>query len=226
MRRQILHLSGTFIILPILFLSLSNALKVLVILILLTLFASWYYEKRQLRGKYFKAMVEDMDLPEPDKKKWLDGANRFEVFERRLLSSFIRQFRRRKEKQPFFAIFSFFLAGTICLILFGQAIAIFAILTLGFGDSLSAIIGSKFGKNKILWNKDLSVEGSVAFFAAAAFAIYLFLLWQPQLAIVSVLATAIVASFVGMLVETTPTVNDNAIIPLAVGAALWLLTLL
>ncbi|MBD3263026.1 hypothetical protein GF374_01455, partial [Candidatus Woesearchaeota archaeon] len=192
--RQLIHLIGVSIAFPILFLDFNTALKVLAGLILFTLFASWYYEKRRMREKYFKSLINDMDLPEPNKKQLLANANRFAKYETKLLHSFIEQFKRRKEKQPLFATFAFILSGTICFILFGKIIAILAIITLAFGDSASAIIGKKFGKHKLLWNKELSVEGSIAFFASASIAVYLFLAWQPQFAIMSTIFIAIISA--------------------------------
>ena len=176
-----------------------------------------------MRSKYFETLISSMKFPSINKKHLLANAQKFE---KKLLSSFLQQFRRRKEHQPFYAAFAFLLTSTICLILFGKAIAIFAILALAFGDSASALIGKKFGQTKLPWNKDLSAEGSIAFFAAASLTIYIFLIWQPQLAIISAIVTAVVAALIGMFAETIPTVNDNTTIPLAIGAALFLLALL
>jgi len=225
LRRQIVHLLGAIFVIPLIYLQENSAIKFLAGFILLVLFANWYYEKRQMRNKYFKKLIDSMDLPEPDKKKWLEGANKFENFEKKLLLSFLEQFKRKKEKQPFFAIFSFLLSSTICLILFGKAIAIISILVLAFGDSASALIGSKFGRTKLFWNRELSLQGSLAFFAAASLSTYLFLVFFPQFLVAPILFVSIIAAAVGALTETIPTVNDNTTIPLAVGVSIWLLSL-
>lgn len=224
-KRQTIHLLGFLIIIPIYYFERNVALRILTGAILLVLFANWYYEKRQLRNKYFKDLIRTMKLPGLNKKKLIDGANKFESFERKLLLSFLEQFKRKREKQPLLAVFYFLLSSTICFILFGREIAILSIIVLAFGDAASAVVGKKFGKNKLFWNKELSVQGSLAFFAAASLAIYLFLTWQSQFAIISILTTSIFAALIGALTETIPITNDNITIPLIVGLSLWLLSL-
>ncbi|MBI5224650.1 phosphatase PAP2 family protein [Candidatus Micrarchaeota archaeon] len=78
------------------------------------------------------------------------------------------------------------------------ALAIFAT-----GDAFSTIIGVKFGKHKLYWNKKKSLEGTFAFFASSSIAAYVFM--GP---------IAIVYSAILALIESIDfQIDDNLLIP-------------
>jgi phosphoserine phosphatase len=89
------------------------------------------------------------------------------------------------------------------------AIAIFA-----FGDSSASIFGNLFSRTPLPFNKDKSLEGSVAgvFFAFLAGCLFV----SPIIALVG----AVVAIFIEYL--PLP-VNDNLLIPLFTGLTLFLI---
>jgi dolichol kinase/phosphoserine phosphatase len=90
--------------------------------------------------------------------------------------------------------------------------AIIGILTLG--DSASAFIGRKFGRTLLPFNKNKTLEGSIAGFLAAFLGATLFL--NP--------VHSLIASLIGMAIEAVPSpINDNITIPLSSGLILLLL---
>ncbi|HUX98085.1 MAG TPA: hypothetical protein VMV49_00905 [Candidatus Deferrimicrobium sp.] len=113
-------------------------------------------------------------------------------------------------------------AGIAIIGLFGQMIAIAAIITFAFGDSFSTIIGERIGKHKLFYNKTKSVEGTIAFF------IFTFLLilgfyflggyfyWLP--ALISALTGSLIESFI----PSNYWLDDNFAVPVGVGLVLYL----
>ena len=137
----------------------------------------------------------------------------------RQVSDFFMSLAREDEVEGgyFYGATSFFLGILLVLLIF-QSMHIFrvAAVVLIFGDSVSTIVGKAFGKRKILFNKEKSIEGSLAGFAAA------FLVFSIRLSI----PLAALLAAVGMLVEALPLkLNDNITIPLAVGIFYWLILL-
>ena len=109
----------------------------------------------------------------------------------------------------------------LTLLSFPKVVALCAIFTLAIADPMSAIIGIRFGKNKIFKRK--SMEGSAAFFVST-FCIIVFVfgtLYQHDLFMVSVLA--IIVSIVMTGLELIPLrIDDNLTIPIAMGLMTWL----
>lgn len=97
-----------------------------------------------------------------------------------------------------------------------------AVVVLGFGDPMAAIIGRRFGRHKLVQGR--SLEGSAAFLVSAAVTAFAALtIFHPEIGSVEALALAGVGAFTGMLAELfAKRVDDNFAIPLvsAVGAAL------
>ncbi len=218
-KRQLVHALGVLAIIPLVLFTYDNAVKACAIFVLIALGFNYWHDKRQERHGFFKALLSEMKFPSKDLLKKAEQA------EEGLLRSFFYQFKRQRERHPFFATFSFLLAVLLCLIVFGQAIAIIACITLSFGDAISTVIGKKYGAHKIFWAKPKSVEGSLAFFITSFSAILIFLYYFPQYTIYSPFATALVGAGVGAFVETLPA-NDNSSVPLITGFALWLLSLI
>jgi dolichol kinase len=85
------------------------------------------------------------------------------------------------------------------------------IIIIGVGDGLSTIIGLRFGKTKLPYNKSKSLEGSAAFFVSSLLG-YAFV--GPLI---------FPAAFIAMLVESLPLpMDDNLTIPIALTALFML----
>lgn len=123
--------------------------------------------------------------------------------------------------KPFMGAFWFYFSLGIVFLLFPLDIASAAGAILAVGDSLSTIMGLKFGKHKIIGNKTL--EGSLAFFTGSLIASYFFV--GPVLAtLASALATlAELIPALGSLKNLSGRgiINDNWMVP-AITAAFML----
>ena len=99
----------------------------------------------------------------------------------------------------------------LTLLLFPVPASSAAIAMFAFGDSAASIFGRYFSKTPLPFNKDKSLEGSMAGFFFAFLAGLLFI--SPL--------KALVAAAIAMVVEYLPLpVNDNVLIPLITGLAL------
>lgn len=102
----------------------------------------------------------------------------------------------------------------LALLIFPTPVNYAAIGIFAFGDSAASFFGSAFARTPLPFNKDKSLEGSVAGFLFAFLAGSLFV---PPL-------FALVGAAVAMVVEYLPIpINDNLVIPLFTGLALTLL---
>lgn len=90
-----------------------------------------------------------------------------------------------------------------------------AALALGFGDPAASVIGSRFGRTKLV--RDKSLEGSLAFLGAAFLAMGAYLLaFAPGLGVGGALAAAAATAGVGALVELfSENLDDNFSVPVA-----------
>ncbi len=104
---------------------------------------------------------------------------------------------------------------------------------LGIGDGMSNIIGRRFGRAKIPWNRDKSWEGAAAFVAFGTLAAGL-LIWLvgardegPQLSLGWSMLWALVAAVPAALVETLANriLDDNITVPAVGAVALYLATM-
>jgi dolichol kinase len=94
-----------------------------------------------------------------------------------------------------------------------SAAAISVVLILAFGDSLATYIGRYYGKHKLPWNKNKTLEGSIAFAAGAMSA--LLIMPVPTTILVVILATA---------VESLPIrLDDNITLPVATSLLFYFL---
>lgn len=139
---------------------------------------------------------------------------------------FYKEIRRKHEKEPALSTFYFAFSVFISLILFGVNPVIFGVLAVSIGDTFSAFVGKKFGKIKILYNKEKSLAGSAAFLVTTFIATAIFLYFYPQLVSIHILKAALLISLVGTFAETIPTINDNITVPMFVAAAVWLISLI
>ncbi len=124
---------------------------------------------------------------------------------------------RQNEKKLGMHLGAIYFFASLALVLFiTQDLQIFrvAALVLIIGDGMAGIFGVIYGKTKLPWNPDKTLEGSIAGFIGAAIAVSFIL---P-------LNYAFLAAFAGIVTETIGwKLNDNLTIPLGVGLALWLL---
>jgi len=102
----------------------------------------------------------------------------------------------------------------LSLLIFPTRIGYAAIAVLALGDSSASLLGKRFGRNRIPFNRGKSIEGSIIGLVVAFLGALLFV--DP--------ITAIVGAVVGILIEALPLpIDDNLLIPLAAGISMTLL---
>ncbi|OYT42335.1 MAG: hypothetical protein B6U78_01450 [Candidatus Aenigmarchaeota archaeon ex4484_224] len=101
----------------------------------------------------------------------------------------------------------YFLIGLSSLNLFDDLVFYIGAIALIIGDGFAGLIGKHFGKHKIVWNKQKSWEGFLAFFGFT-FAYYLIYL-NP--------IYSLVLAFVGAFLESTINEFDNLALPIVIG---------
>lgn len=109
------------------------------------------------------------------------------------------------------------ISGTLCVVIFPKYIAITSFIILIIADTMSALIGRRFGKHRFLGK---SLEGSAAFFLTAVLIVFLTpkIAYSPGEYVIGTIAAAF-----GAVVEALPwEVDDNLSVPLAVGTTMWL----
>jgi dolichol kinase len=105
----------------------------------------------------------------------------------------------------------------LALIIFPPQIGYAAVAVLSLGDSSASIFGKRFGRMKVPFNRGKSVVGSVMGLVFAFLGALLFVDWF----------TAAVGAAAGILIEVIPTpIEDNLLIPLVAGAAMYLIRLI
>ncbi len=140
-----------------------------------------------------------------------------------IISHFLDQFERpsQRHKFPGKGMLFFFIGSLLVMKLFDKDIALASIAILTFGDSISHIVGEKYGEIKNIFNghsKKL-LEGTLAGIFAGFLAALFFVSWPH----------AFLASFGAMIAEVIQidlnqnTVDDNIIVPLAAGTIMYLL---
>ncbi len=126
-----------------------------------------------------------------------------------LFSKILRSCRRNENERGFIY---FFVGLSLTLILFGQnlAVANAAILSLALGDSLSTIVGTRWGKHPLIFNPRKTWEGSLTFVVAA------FIGALTQVPLIAALGGAIA----GAITAAYRPVDANLTIPLVVGTVI------
>lgn len=109
------------------------------------------------------------------------------------------------------------------LVLFPRPSVEVGALVMGFGDGAAQIVGSHWGRNRLLAGR--SLEGSLAFVAFAFVAVLAFRLWRyPELALSDTLLLAGATALLGALLEAVSVrVNDNVVVPVGVAGLAALL---
>lgn len=133
-----------------------------------------------------------------------------------------RFFMRAEEQLKESAMVPYVIAVLLTIITFPKPLALIAIYTLAIADPLSAIVGIRFGKRKIVPHK--SVEGSVAFFLSAfliSLGIFSLTLGAAGLLAFSL---AFLLAFFSSAFEMAPIkLDDNLTIPLFTAMTGWVL---
>jgi dolichol kinase len=113
------------------------------------------------------------------------------------------------------------LAAIAIIGLFGENIALSAIIAFALGDSLSAIIGERFGRHKLIYNRTKSLEGSLAFFGVTFIGVYCVYYLVGITAWIPALIAASVGTLIESLIPTSHWLDDNFIVPVGVGFVLF-----
>lgn len=114
------------------------------------------------------------------------------------------------------------LSAFICVLIFPKIIVITAFTVLIISDTLAALIGRRFGRHKFLFK---SLEGTLAFFLSGIIVVLL----SPKIEYrISEYMIGIISTAFGAIIENVSfgLADDNLVIPISVGAAMWLLYLL
>ncbi len=110
----------------------------------------------------------------------------------------------------------FVIVATICGTLFYKTIpGIVAMSTLGWGDGIAPLIGSRYGRLKYKILSDKSLEGSLSMllFAFAASTFFVWLIVPNQLNIIQIFVLSVIATLAEAL---SPKEIDNILIPIVV----------
>ncbi|TFF86025.1 MAG: hypothetical protein EU551_02810 [Promethearchaeota archaeon] len=125
-------------------------------------------------------------------------------------------FLREKERDNF-ASYLYFSIGMVFSSLILTTLPILAILaTLSFGDSSYALIGKRFGKHKIPFNKIKSIEGSIGGFLVT------FICTLPLVGILFGLIAAIIFTLIDIVTPRIP-MCDNIMGPVLITIAFWIM---
>jgi dolichol kinase len=116
----------------------------------------------------------------------------------------------RNDRLPGRGALYFGISALVCVLLFPVAISVPAIITLAVLDSVTTIVGKRFGRTRIYNGK--SWEGTLAGIAVTT------LVLQPLLSPLGAVAVAVLAG----IIELISPVDDNLSIPVAVSVLLAL----
>lgn len=114
------------------------------------------------------------------------------------------------------------LSAFICVLIFPKVIVVTAFAVLIISDTMAALIGRRFGKHKFLFK---SLEGTLAFFVIGVVVVLL----SPKIEYhFSEYMIGIVSTAFGAIIENVSfgLADDNLVIPISIGIAMWLLYLL
>jgi dolichol kinase len=112
-----------------------------------------------------------------------------------------------------------FISALLSIIIFPKVIFITAFTILIISDSLAALVGRKYGRNKFLFK---SLEGTLTFFISAIIVV----LFTPKIeGYLTEYIIGFIAAAVGAIVENVSfgLADDNLSIPISIGLTMWLL---
>jgi dolichol kinase len=121
---------------------------------------------------------------------------------------------REKEKKRYLATFHFLLGCLLVILYLPPDISFASILILTFGDSLASMVGTRYGSIKIFYNREKSLQGSLA----------MFFLCSILLLIMGFEIRGILSSVSATFLESLPSRGaDNLLIPIGGGLILFIL---
>ncbi len=139
-----------------------------------------------------------------------------------IITWWVNNFERAEVRKRFPALgmLTFFIGCFLVVRLFPKDIALASIAILTLGDSISVLVGKRFGKLQHPFNKNRLYEGTLTGMLFAFLGAMLFV--NPF--------EAFIASFFAMLVEAIDfrylKINDNIIMPLVAAAVIFILRLI
>lgn len=222
LKRQAAHAIGLLVVVFLLLFEESLAIKILAILTGLTLAVNWYLSRREFRAKYFHKLLHDLGLPNHGAKAWKKTTTNVQAFEETVIWGVLRNFVRQRDREPLIATFWSLFSALLAAAIFGLSFAILGLFVLSIGDSVSTIVGKKWGKAKIFWCKEKSYIGFLSFAVSTLIAAIIFLKYFPRFAIIDTPILVVLMALSGALIETIPAVDDNSTIPFGVAMAIWL----
>jgi len=200
--RQLVHLSG------LAFISLAWVAGKTAAGILFLMIAFWFFiysEHVRIREKSRKNLLRKMESR---------------------LRDFALIFERDGTRRPFTGAFWLFLGLGLAFLLFPLQAASAAGATLAVSDSLSTVIGKKFGRKRIIGKKTWA--GTLAFFISAILVCLVFL--SPAAALAGALAAALAellpeARFISRS-KLSGLLDDNFLIPIIAGLSMTIMVLI
>lgn len=139
----------------------------------------------------------------------------------KILGNILRSHETIKGDDCLTGAFYMTLAVLMAVFLFSKPVAMSAIAIMLVADTAAALIGRKLGKHCVL---DKTWEGSLAFFVAATFVLYLSSYWELSLNFWEILAVAVGASLIELF-ATPLRIDDNLVVVLGTGALLTVIPL-
>lgn len=136
-----------------------------------------------------------------------------------VIKQLLEKFERREDIKNFpgKGIIFYFIGVYIALLLFPKEIALASAMILALGDSVSHLYGLHYGRIKNPLSKAKFIEGTVAGFIAGFLGALVFLPWHEALfASLAAMAAEAIEIKIG-----AQQVDDNLIMPLVAGAAVW-----
>ena len=131
------------------------------------------------------------------------------------------RFFRAEEQLRESAMTPYAIAILLTILTFPKPVALIAIYTLAIADPLSAVVGIRWGRRRIVPGK--TVEGSLAFLVATAAVSYAVLTWATPAPLAARIEVSLIIGFFAAACESLPLrIDDNLTIPLAVGFLGWI----
>lgn len=131
------------------------------------------------------------------------------------------RFFRAEEQLRESAMTPYAIAILLTILTFPKPVALIAIYSLAIADPLSAMVGIRWGRRRIVPGK--TIEGSLAFLVATSVVAYAVLTWATPAALGARIEVSLVIAFFAAACESLPLrIDDNLTIPLAVGFLGWL----
>jgi len=132
------------------------------------------------------------------------------------------RFFRAEEHLRESAMTPYAIAILLTILTFPKPVALIAIYTLAIADPLSAVVGIRWGRRRIVAGK--SIEGSSAFLVATAAVAFTVLSWaSPEASLAARIEASALIAVLATVCESLPLrIDDNLTIPLAVGFLGWI----